>query len=65
VPVDEQGRVRRGLNEADGGLVGGEATVTCLWRLLEAVHGAVQSADQIRTSGVDEAGGLAAVDNLC
>jgi hypothetical protein len=36
-PVDEQGRVRLGLDEADGGQVGGKATVPCSWRLLEAV----------------------------
>jgi hypothetical protein len=33
--------------------------------LLEAVQGAVQLADQIRASGVDDAGGLAAVNSLC
>jgi hypothetical protein len=48
--VDEQGRVRLGLNEIDGGQVGGEATVPGLWHLLEAVQGAVQPADQIWTS---------------
>jgi hypothetical protein len=63
-PVDEQGRVRLGLNEADGGQVRGEATVPSPWRLLEAVQGPVQPADQIRTVSVDEAGGLAAVDCL-
>jgi hypothetical protein len=63
-PVDEQGRVRLGLDEADGSQVGGEATVPGSRRLLETVHGAVQSADQIRTSGVDEASGLSAVDSL-
>jgi hypothetical protein len=63
-PVDEQGRVRLGLDEADGGQVGGEATVPSPWRLLEAVKGPVQPADQIRTVGVDEAGGLAAVHSL-
>jgi hypothetical protein len=35
-----------------------------LRRLLEAVQGAVQPADQIRMSGGDEAGGLAVVDRL-
>jgi hypothetical protein len=33
--------------------------------LFEVVQGAVQLAHQIRTSGVDEAGGLAAIDHLC
>ena len=32
--------------------------------MLEAIQGAVQPADQIWTSSVDEAGGLAAVDSL-
>jgi hypothetical protein len=32
---------------------------------VQAVQGAVQPTDQIRASDVDEAGGLAAVDNLC
>jgi hypothetical protein len=36
-PVDEKGRVRLGLHEANGGQVGGEATVPCSQRLLEAV----------------------------
>jgi hypothetical protein len=36
--------------------------VSCLRRLLEAVEGAVQPADQIRVSGVDEAGGLVVVE---
>jgi hypothetical protein len=35
------------------------------WCLLEAVEGAVQPADQVWVSGVNEDGGLAAVDNLC
>jgi hypothetical protein len=63
-PIDEQGRVRLGLDEADGGQVGGKATVPCPWRLLEAVQGLVQPADQIWTVSVDEASGLAAVDSL-
>jgi hypothetical protein len=56
--------VRLGLDEADGGQVGGEAAVPGPRRLLEAVEGAVQPADQVRVSGVDEAGGLAAVESL-
>jgi hypothetical protein len=64
VPVGEEGHVRLGLNEADGGQVGGEATVPAPRRLLEAVQGAVQPTNQIRTSGVNEVGGLAAVDSL-
>jgi hypothetical protein len=63
--IDEQGQVRLGLNEAKGSQVGSEATVLDLWRLLEAIHGAVQSTEQIGMSGVDEAGGLAIVDGLC
>jgi hypothetical protein len=39
-------------------------TVTCPQHLLEAIQGAVQPADQIWTSSIDEAGGLAAVDSL-
>jgi hypothetical protein len=62
--VDEEGRVRLGLDEADGGHVRSEATVPGPWRLLEAVEGAIQPADQVRTSFVDESGGLAAVDSL-
>jgi hypothetical protein len=62
--LDEEGRVRLGLDEADGGQVGSEAIVPGPRRLLEAVEGAVQPTDQIRTSFVDEAGGLAAVDSL-
>jgi hypothetical protein len=46
-PVDEQGRVRLGLAEADGGQVGSEATVPCPRRLFEVVQGAVQPANQI------------------
>jgi hypothetical protein len=57
MPVDEQGRVRLGLDEVDGDQVGGEATVPSPRRLLAAIHGVVQSIDQIRTSGVKEAGG--------
>jgi hypothetical protein len=38
--------------------------VSCLRRLLEAVQGSVQLADQIQTIGFDEAGGLAAVNSL-
>jgi hypothetical protein len=53
----------RGRN-ADRGQVGGEATVPCPWCLFETVQQAIQSADQIWVSGVDEAGGLAAVDSL-
>jgi hypothetical protein len=33
-------------------------------RLLEAVEGVVQPTDQVQTSFVNEAGGLAAVDSL-
>ena len=62
--VDEEGRVRLGLDKADGGQVGSEATVPGPRHLLEAIEGAVQPADQIRTGFVDEAGGLAAVDSL-
>jgi hypothetical protein len=43
--VDEKGRVQLGLDEAEGGKLGGEATVLGSWRLLEAVQGAVQLAD--------------------
>jgi hypothetical protein len=35
-----------------------------LWCLLEAVEGAIQTTNQVRVSGVDEAGGLVAVDSL-
>jgi hypothetical protein len=38
--------------------------VPSLWCLLEAIHGAVQLADQTRASGVDEAGELVAVHRL-
>jgi hypothetical protein len=48
--VDEEGRIRLGLDKANGGQVGGEAIVPGLWRLLEAIEGAVQAADQIRVS---------------
>jgi hypothetical protein len=44
-PVDEKGCVQLGLNEAEGGELGGEATVLGLWRILEAIQGAVQPAD--------------------
>jgi hypothetical protein len=57
-------RIRLGLDEADGGQVGGEVAVPGPRCLLEAVERAVQAADQIRVSGIDEAGGLAAVDSL-
>jgi hypothetical protein len=62
--VDEEGRIRLGLDEADGGQVGGEAAIPGPRRLLEAVEGTVQPTDQIRVSDVDEADGLAAVDSL-
>jgi hypothetical protein len=45
VPMDEHGRVRLGLDEAEGGQVGGKATIPGLWRLLEVVQGVVQSVD--------------------
>jgi hypothetical protein len=45
--------------------VGGEAAIPGMWRLLEAVEGAVQPVDQVRVSSVEEAGGLAAIDSIC
>jgi hypothetical protein len=65
VPIYEQGRVRLGLDEAEGGQVGGKATAPGPRRLLEPVQGAIQPTNQIRASEVDVAGGLAAVDRLC
>jgi hypothetical protein len=41
VSMDEHGHVLFGLVEAEGDQVGGEATVPCPWRLLEAIEGAV------------------------
>jgi hypothetical protein len=63
-PVEEEGHVRLGLDEADGGQVGGEAIVPSPLRLLEAVQGAVQPTNYIWASGVDEADGLTTVDSL-
>jgi hypothetical protein len=63
-PVDEESHIRLGLDEADGGQVGGETTVPGPRCLLEVVEGAVQPVGQIQASGVVETGGLAAVDNL-
>jgi hypothetical protein len=63
--IDEPGRVWLGLDEAEGGQVGDEATVPGPWRLLVVVQGAVQPADQVRASRVDKAGGLATVVRLC
>jgi hypothetical protein len=62
--VYEHRHVRLGLDEVDGGQVGGEATVPHMRRLFEAVQGAVQPVNQIRTSDIDKAGGLAVVDSL-
>jgi hypothetical protein len=59
--MDEQGRVRLGLDEAERGQVGDEATIPGPRRLLEAVQGAVQPTNQIRASRV-EAGKLAEID---
>jgi hypothetical protein len=63
--MDEQGHVRLGLDEAEGDQVGGKATVPSARRLLEIIHGAVQPANQIWASEVDEASGLATIDRLC
>jgi hypothetical protein len=64
VSMDKQGRVRLGLDKAEGDQVEGKATVPSPRCLLEAIQGAVQLADQTRASGVDEADGLAAVYHL-
>jgi hypothetical protein len=62
--VDEQRGVRLGLHEAHGDQVGGEAVVPRSRHLLQAVEGLVESAQQLRVRGVNEAGGLRAVDSL-
>lgn len=62
--MDKQGRVRLGLDKAEGDQVGVKATVPSPWCLLESIQGAVQLADQTRASRVDETDGLAAVYRL-
>jgi hypothetical protein len=62
--VDEQRGVRLGLHEAQGDQVGEEAVIPCLWRLLQTIEGLVEPAHQLRVCGVNEAGGLRAVDYL-
>jgi hypothetical protein len=62
--VDEQQHVQLGLHEAQGDQVGGEAVVPRSRRLLQAVEGLVELAHQLRVRGVNEAGGLRAVDSL-
>jgi hypothetical protein len=65
MPMDEHGCVRLGLDEAKGGHIGDRATVPSHLSLLEDVQRAVQLAEQIRESGVNETSGLDAVDRLC
>jgi hypothetical protein len=64
-PKDEQGRVWLGLDEAEGGQVGGEATVLGMCCLLVAIQRAVKLTHHTRVSGVDKAGGLTVVHCLC
>jgi hypothetical protein len=63
-PMDEHGYVRPGLDKAEGDQIGGEATVPSPLCLFKAIQRAVSLADQTRVSGVNEAGGLAAVHCL-
>lgn len=61
---DEQGRVLLGLDEAEVDQVGDKATVPVPRRLFEAIQKAVKLTHHTQTSGVNEAGGLAAVHCL-
>jgi hypothetical protein len=61
---DEQGLVRLSLDEAKRNQWEGEATVSGLRLLLEAIQRTVKFTHHTWTSGVDETGGLAAVHCL-
>jgi hypothetical protein len=62
--VDEQRGGLLGLHEAQGDQVGSESVVPRSRRLLQAVEGLVEPTHQLRVRGVNEAGGLRAVDGL-
>jgi hypothetical protein len=64
VAVDEQRGVQLSLHEAQEDQVGGEAVVPRSRRLLQAVEGLVEPAHELRVCGVNEVGGLRAVDGL-
>jgi hypothetical protein len=62
--LDEERDVRLGLLKAHGGQVGGEAVVPSSRRLLQAVEGLIEPAQQLRVSWVNEANRLGGIDRL-
>jgi hypothetical protein len=64
VAVDEHQVAHLGLHKARGDQVGGEATIPSLECLLQAIEGLVEPAHQVGVSGINEDGGLVAIDCL-